>query len=95
MLLIQEMNSQLDLVWSQVLQFKLEIKEARSKGLVKIKPDVREERERNIKEMFDALRSIPSKVKLEDQNQTETKTEILPPPPDSVFFTNATFEWFA
>jgi hypothetical protein len=40
--LIEEMNEQLDEVLRQVLDFKLEIKDVKSKGLIKIKPKERD-----------------------------------------------------
>lgn len=42
--LIEEMNEQLDEVWKQVLEFKLEIKDVKSKGLTKIKVKERDQR---------------------------------------------------
>lgn len=49
------MNQQLDEVWQQVLEFKLDIKDVKSKGLYKIKPDDREKRVANIESMFSKL----------------------------------------
>jgi hypothetical protein len=52
------MNEQLDEVLRQVLDFKLEIKDVKSKGLIKIKPNERDKRVSNLQTMFEKLRHV-------------------------------------
>jgi hypothetical protein len=67
MKLIEEMNEQLDLVWQQVLAFKLDIKDVMHQGLVKIGTTERKNRVDNIQTMWSKLKTVAAPAPVTDE----------------------------
>ena len=96
------MNEQLDEVWKQVLEFKLEIKDVKSKGLTKIKVKERDQRVEMLTTMFDKLRNVPPPKSKGGESTPgkideikEKKTTAIEIPDMNLIPENATFEWLA
>ena len=97
--LIEEMEDQLEEVFQQVLDFKLEIKDVKSKGLIKMNQKERDARVEMLKTMFEKLsHKVPPKSAGGSSiasGKEEKKKEKIEIPDMNLIPENSTFEWLA